>query len=113
MSDDIGSVRVYYFPQIFPCGPQSSCCGPTGTSAEELAGYVRELESALSGVRVETIDASQKVNPDWESGVVRLLNTFGAAACPIFSVNGEVVSIGPPVLGELVPTLAEKLRVTA
>src|SRR3990167_1917233 len=98
MPEDSRTVRLYYFPQSFPCGPQSSCCGPVGTSREELAQYVRELESALPGVMVEAIDASGKLTLGRDLPVIKLLNTFGAAACPIFLVNGEVVSMGPPAL---------------
>lgn len=113
MPQESQTVRLYYFPQTFPCGPQSSCCGPVGTSQEELAGYVRALESALPGVRVTTIDASGKLNLGRDLAVVKLLNTFGAAASPIVSVNGEVVSIGPPALDELVALLRQKLQIAA
>lgn len=102
-------VRLYFQPQSFPCGPNSSCCGPAGQSEEELREYRRALEAGLPGVELELVDASQRLNLGRDLPVIRLLNTFGAAACPIFTVNGEVISMGPPALEELIPLIQEKL----
>lgn len=103
------SVRVYYVPQTFPCGPQSSCCGPVGQTEAELAEYRDRLRDALPGVEVEAIDASRPLKLGRDAPVIRLLNTFGQAACPIFAVNGEVVSMGPPALDELVALIKARL----
>jgi hypothetical protein len=103
------SVRIYYVPQTFPCGPQSSCCGPVGQTEAELAEYTGRLRDALPGVAVEAIDASQPLRLSRDAPVIRLLNTFGQAACPLFAVNGEVVSMGPPALGELVDLVKARL----
>ncbi len=110
MNDANRTVRLYYLPQSFPCGPQSSCCGPVGQSEEELRGYLAELESHLPGVTVETIDVSQKLRLGRDLPALKLLNTFGAAACPIFVLDGEVVSIGPPSIPELAELLKAKLE---
>ncbi len=104
-------VRLYYQPLSFPCGPNSACCGPVGQSAEELQQYRQAIEAALPLATVECIDASQRLNLGRDLPVIKLLNTFGAAACPIFTVNGEVISMGPPVLEELIPMIKEKLGV--
>lgn len=106
-------VRLYFQPQSFPCGPQSSCCGPVGQSEEELREYRRALEAGLPGVELEVVDASQRLNLGQDLPVIKLLNTFGAAACPIFAVNGEVISMGPPVMDELVTLVKEKLGAPA
>lgn len=87
-------IRLYYLPQTFPCGPQSSCCGPVGQSEEELREYVRLMEANLPGAKIETIDVSQKLNLGRDLPAVKLLNAFGAAACPIFALNHEVISMG-------------------
>lgn len=102
-------VRLYYQPQTFPCGPNSSCCGPVGQSEEDLRAYRQALEARLPGVPVELVDASQRLNLGRDLPVIKLLNTFGAAACPIFTVNGEVVSMGPPEMEELAALLKAKL----
>lgn len=102
-------VRLYYQPQSFPCGPNSACCGPVGQAEWEVLEYSARLEQELPGVKVEIVDASQRLNLGRDLPVIRLLNTFGAAACPIFTVNGEVISMGPPALEELIPLIQEKL----
>lgn len=103
------SVRLYYVPQTFPCGPQSSCCGPVGQTEAEVATYLQQLRDALPGVAVEAIDVSRPLKLGRDGPVIRLLNAFGQAACPIFAVNGEVVSMGPPATGELVDLLKARL----
>lgn len=110
MSETSSTLRLYYIPQSFPCGPQSSCCGPVGQSDEELRNYMIQLESSLPGVKVHTIDMSQKLNLGRDLHAVKLLNTFGAAACPIFMIDREVVSMGPPSIPELVQLLRAKLE---
>jgi hypothetical protein len=109
MSQAKSVVHLYYVPQSFPCGPQSSCCGPTGQSEEDVQRYVKELETRVPGVRVETVDASKKLSLGRDLPVAKLLNAFGVTACPIVALNGEVVSMGPPTLSELVKLVKEKL----
>lgn len=108
MSDQM-TVRLYYVPQTFPCGPQSSCCGPVGQTEAEIAEYTARLREALPEVAVEAIDASRPLKLGRDGPVIRLLNTFGQAACPIFTVNGDVVSMGPPALSELVDLIRARL----
>lgn len=109
MTDANPTIRLYYFPQSFPCGPQSSCCGPVGQSEEELRSYIVELERNFPGIKIQTIDASQKLNTGRDLPAVKLLNTFGAAACPVIVLNGDVVSMGPPSMPELIELLRAKL----
>ena len=111
MSDAATTIRLYHTPQSFPCGPASTCCGPVGQSEEELQGYLSELRKGLPGVLVELIDVSQKLRIGRDLPVLKLINTFGMSACPIFTVNDEVVSMGPPAMSELIALLAEKLPV--
>ncbi|NWG13456.1 MAG: hypothetical protein HXY20_07990 [Acidobacteria bacterium] len=109
MSETNSMIRLYYMPQSFPCGPGSSCCGPVGQSEEELREYVVQLESSLPGVKIQPIDMSQKLNLGRDLPAIKLLNTFGAAACPIFVLGGDVVSMGPPSIPELAHLLQERL----
>ncbi len=106
-------LRIYYVPQAFPCGPDSSCCGLIGQSQEELQQYRAEPEKALPGVAIETINADKasggKLDLRRDMPAIRLLNSFGYAACPIVVLNDEVISMGPPVLEELVTLVREKL----
>lgn len=111
MSETNSIIRLYYLPQSYPCGPQSACCGPVGQSDEELRDYMIQLESSLPGIKVQTIDMSQKLNLGRDLPAVKLLNTFGGAACPIFMVDREVVSMGPPSIPELIELVRAKLEV--
>lgn len=110
MSETNSTIRLYYVPQSFPCGPQSSCCGPVGQSEEELRHYVMQLEASLPGIKVQTIDMSQKLNLGRDLAAIKLLNTFGAAASPIVVVDSDVVSMGPPSVPELIQALKAKLE---
>lgn len=102
-------IRLYYLPPTFPCAPQSSCCGPIGQSEGELREYVGQIVKSLPGAQVQTIDVSQKLNLGRDLAAVKLLNTFGAAACPIFALDHEVVSMGLPSIAELIELLRAKI----
>jgi hypothetical protein len=103
------AVRLYYAPQRFPCGPQSSCCGPVGQTEAEVEDYTRRLREALPDATLDAINISLPLRLGRDGAVIRLLNTFGHEACPIVAVNGEVVSMGPPAMGELVDLIKAKL----
>lgn len=109
MNESKPIVRIYYLPQSFPCGPQSSCCGPIGQSDEELRSYIIELEQSVPGIAVETVDLTQRTRLGRDLAALKLYNTFGAAACPIIAVDGDVVSMGPPLMAEVVELIKKKL----
>lgn len=100
---------LYFYPLSFPCGPDSSCCGPVGQSEEELKTYRERLQSQFPELVVEEVDVSKKLDLRQHGPVIRLLNSFGLAACPIFALNGEVISLGPPKLDELAALLRQRL----
>ena len=106
-------VRLYYQPQSFPCGPNSSCCGPVGQAEWQVLEYSAYLEQQVPGVKVEVVDASQRLKLGRDLPAIKLLKTFGAAACPIFAMNSEVISIGPPVMDELVALVKERIAASA
>ncbi len=109
MSDNNKNVRLYFAPQSFPCGPDSSCCGPVGQAQEELEQWAQQIKAALPEVTVDFIDVTKPLRLDRDGAVIRLLNSFGLQACPIFAVGREIVSMGPPVTDELIPLIAAKL----
>ena len=110
MNESQSIIRLYYVPQSFPCGPQSSCCGPVGQSEEDLRGYQTQLEARVPGVQVQTIDVTQKLNMSLDLPASKLINSFGWAACPIFTLAGEVISLGPPSVAELIELVKTKLE---
>lgn len=109
MTGSSRTIRLYYLPQSFPCGPSSSCCGPIGQSDEEIQGYIAGLQKVLGQVEVQTIDVTGRLDPVRDAAALRLLDSFGASALPIFAVDGEVVSMGPPSVDELVEILKGKV----
>lgn len=106
MSVDPKTIRVFTMPQEMPCGPASSCCGPIGQTAEEIERLRWGLEHAVPGARVEVINIRQdKLNGNRDRAALTVIQTFGAIALPVLAVDGQVVSIGPPQVPELVAKL--------
>lgn len=100
------TVKIYMMPLEFPCGPQSSCCGPIGQSDEEIKGLKDAIEKELN-LDVEVINVRRiKMS---EVSVVRLLNTFGPMALPLIALDGNVVSMGNPSPHEAVQAIKQKL----
>ncbi len=105
MSESTSAIRVYYWAEYFPCGPKSSCCGPSGQSEDTVRGYVERLQSAFPGVDIETIDASKDLDPSRDAAVIKLHASFGDKAFPVFAVGGEVVSVGSAEIDEVIEEL--------
>jgi len=97
-------------PQEFPCGPQSSCCGPIGQTEEEIKVLKEHLEKNITGIRVETynvVDGAQMKN---HRNILTLLRSFGWGVLPIIAVNDEPVSMGVPDPQEAVKLIKNKLE---
>ncbi len=108
MSDSLPTIRLYYLPQTFPCGVGSSCCGPVGQTTQDIEQYITALRKELGQVEVQTINVTGSLDPGRDAAAMRLLDSFGALALPIFALNGEVISMGPPNIDELVEILKGK-----
>ena len=80
-------------PQNFPCGPQSSCCGPVGQSEEEIENLKSNIQGEL-GYEVEVFDVTNHDAIKNYEQVVQLLSSYGPRALPILTLGDEVVSIG-------------------
>lgn len=59
MTTNDKTVRIFIMPQQFPCGPQSSCCGPIGQTEEEIQAIKTTIESEL-GCRVEVLNVMKR-----------------------------------------------------
>ena len=93
MSVNNKTLRIFMMPQQFPCGPQSTCCGPIGQSEEE----VQKLQAAMEkefGYQVEVLNVLNGSQMKHHLSIVRLFRSFGPAALPIIALDGEVVSMG-------------------
>jgi len=110
MNDATTRILLYYAPLSFPCGAQSTCCGPVGQTEDELRGYVAELSRSFPDVPVTLIDTSQKLRLPRDGAALKLISSFGRSVCPIFAVNGDVISMGPPAMPELLALLRDKLQ---
>lgn len=102
-------VRLYFIPPTNPCGEGATCCAPMGMTGDEVAGLVAALSQQLPGVTIEQVDASQKLNFHRDAAVLRMVNTLGLAVYPVLAVGEEIVSMGPPVVDELVAALTARL----
>lgn len=109
MTEEGPRVRVYFTPPVNPCGEDASCCGPMGMSAEEAEALRAAVAAVVPGIGVELVDASRKLHLHRDGAVLRMVNTLGLAVYPVITVNGEIVSMGPPVIDELAPLLLARL----
>jgi hypothetical protein len=101
------TVKVFTLEQQFPCGPNSSCCGPIGQSEDD----VKKLSDAIRnlGVGVEV----HNIMEDGFAGrfpiVANLLGSFGPGIVPILAIGDEVISMGTPTPEEAVQAVKERL----
>jgi len=102
-------VRVYFTPPLNPCGEGASCCGPVGMSAEEAEALRAAVAEVVPGAGVELVNASRKLHLHRDGAVLRMVNTLGLAVYPVITVDGEIVSMGPPVVDELGPLIRARL----
>jgi len=92
MSDKKKEVKIFTMEQQFPCGPQASCCGPTGQSEQEIMALKNAIEKL--GLEVEVYDIQKMKNLQENPRVFKLFSTFGPQAIPVIAVADEVVCIG-------------------
>ncbi len=102
-------VRVYFIPPSNPCGEGATCCGPVGMSAEDAEALRAAVAAAVPSTVVELVDASARLNFHRDAAVLRMVNTLGLAVYPVITVDGDIVSMGPPVVDELGPLVRAKL----
>lgn len=102
------TIRIFMMPREFPCGPQSSCCGPVGQSEDEIHSLKEALERELS-CPVEVINVRDGHQMRNYLHIVRLLHAFGPAATPILTCDDEVISLGTPTPEQAVTALRERL----
>lgn len=109
MATDGKILRIFMMSQQFPCGPQSSCCGPIGQTEEEIQNLRSAMEREL-GFQVEVIDVMNGSRMKHHLPIVRLFRSFGPMALPIIALDGEVVSMGTPTPEEAVLVVKEKIN---
>lgn len=100
-------VKMFTMEQQFPCGPQSSCCGPIGQSEQEVAALKNAIEEL--GLKVEIYDIQNIKNHQEHPQVFKLLRTFGPQAIPVITVGNDVACIGKSEINETVAAIKNKL----
>ncbi len=106
MSGNTKTAKIYMMPIEYPCGPQSSCCGPIGQSDEMIQGLRNAIEKELN-LTVEVINVRRiKIS---DVPVIRLLKTFGPMALPIIALNSKIVSMGTLTPEQAIQVIKENL----
>jgi hypothetical protein len=100
-------VKIFTLEQQFPCGPNSSCCGPIGQSEQEVISLKSAIEEL--GLRVEMYDVQRMKNLQDHPQVFKLFRTFGPQAIPVITVDNEVACIGQSQTGEIISAIKGKL----
>jgi len=100
-------LKIFMMPQDFPCGEQSSCCGPIGQSEKEIQDLKSSIENEL-GYQVEVLNVKNDDDMRNHPRIVQLLHSFGPAALPIIALEDEVVSMGNPTPEKAVAAIREK-----
>lgn len=104
---DQKTVKIFTMEQQFPCGPQSSCCGPIGQSEEEITSLKNAIEKL--GIDVEICDIQKMKNLQENPQVFKLFRTFGSQAIPVITVGDEVACMGQSETNEIISAIKGKL----
>ena len=99
--------KIFTTEQQFPCGPQSSCCGPVGQSLQEIASLVNAIEEV--GLDVQVCDVRKMETVQENPQVLQLFRAFGVQAIPIVMVGEEVACIGQSNVNEIVSAVKSKI----
>jgi len=100
-------VKIFTVEQQFPCGPNASCCGPTGQSEQEVEAIKSAIENI--GLDVEVFDINKTKDLKESPQAARLFSTFGSKATPIIALGDEVVSIGQSGINEIILSIKGKI----
>lgn len=99
--------KIFTLEQQFPCGPNSSCCGPIGQSEQEVFTLKNAIEKL--GFDVEVYDIQRMKNLQENPQVFKLFRTFGPQAIPVITVGNEVACMGQSEINETISAIKSKL----
>ena len=109
MAVNNNNVRIFTLPLQFPCGPQSSCCGPVGQSEAQIESLKNTIETE-TGQTVEVLSVTNGKEMKNHLQIVRMVRSFGPMALPIITLNGEVVTMGNITPEQALSALKEKMN---
>jgi len=99
--------KIFTLEQQFPCGPQSSCCGPIGQSEQEVMALKNAIEKL--GLSVEVYDLQKTKDLEEYPQVFQLFDIYGPRAIPVITIEDEVACMGQSEISETVAALKAKL----
>lgn len=102
-------IKIFTMPLEFPCGIDSSCCGPIGHTEEEVQRLKQGLEKEV-GVPVQTFNVKSGADMKEHRQVLALLRSFGWGVLPIITVNEQVASMGLPSAEEVASAVRQKFN---
>lgn len=106
-NNDRKTARIFTMEQQFPCGPNSSCCGPIGQSKEEISALKDAIEKL--GIAAEVCDIRNMKNLKEHPQVFKLFRTFGPQAVPVITIGDEIACMGDSGVQETVSAIRAKL----
>lgn len=109
MNTNSKTIRIFILPQQFPCGPQSSCCGPVGQSEEEVQSLKTAIETEFN-MPVEIHYATDGKTMRNHLQTLRLVRSFGHMALPVITLDEEVVSMGNSAPENAIEEIRKKLK---
>ena len=107
MVNDNKTITIFIIPQQFPCGTDSSCCGPVGQTEEEIQQLKSALEKEID-CQVEVVDVTNGDEMKNHLEIVRLVRSLGPAALPIIVLDNEVVLMGNPNPQEVISAIQDR-----
>ncbi len=102
------TLRIFMLPQEFPCGEQSSCCGPIGQSEGEIKSLKSSIENQLD-YKVEVLNVKDDDVMGNHPQVVKLFRSLGPTALPILALGDEVVSMAEIAPEKTIAAIREKV----
>jgi len=109
MSTNNKNVKIFMIPQQFPCGPQSTCCGPIGQTEEEIQSLKNAIEREIK-CNVEVVNVMNEKEMRRHLEILQLIRSLGLMALPIITIDDEVVSMGNPKPEEAISAIREKIN---
>ena len=103
------TLRIFMLPQEFPCGEQSSCCGPIGQSEVQIESLKSSIESQLD-YEVEVLNVKDDDVMENHPQIVKLFRSLGPTALPILALGDEVVSVAEIAPEKIVVAIQEKVH---
>lgn len=103
------NLKIFMLPQEFPCGEQSSCCGPIGQSEEQIRSLKSSIEKEL-GCEAEVLNVKNGDDMKNHPQVMQLVHSMGPTALPILTLEDEVVSMGNATAEKALVAIKEKIK---